>query len=241
MGKNSKITAKDLYKEAWDCRNFEINNLWQRSIFLGAFMLAIATGYGTLILKMVFLDTCTESNDLQNQNTIWISHLMAIGICYLGYIFSILWIMMTKGSKYWFERYEAAIDYFVDCYDYPKKKNRLFSKKAMKWCEKKELHLKIGREFPRHGKLPEKDSNKNLLSPKGGTFSVSKINCMIGIVGIIVWSCLNVIHGIVFFRSVFSINNLPECLCRDIVLSSVQCFIISKLLSYFLRHKCSRS
>ena len=43
---DNKLTVKDLYKEFWECRNFEIDHLWQRSIFLAVFLLAIAAGYG---------------------------------------------------------------------------------------------------------------------------------------------------------------------------------------------------
>ena len=48
----SKLTAKDFYNEMWHCRDFELSHLWQRSVFLGAFMLAIATGYGALALVL---------------------------------------------------------------------------------------------------------------------------------------------------------------------------------------------
>ena len=49
-----ELTERELYQELWQGRDFEINHLWQRSIFLGAFMLAIAAGYGGLALKLLF-------------------------------------------------------------------------------------------------------------------------------------------------------------------------------------------
>ena len=44
-----ELTERELYQELWQGRDFEINHLWQRSIFLGAFMVAIAAGYGGLV------------------------------------------------------------------------------------------------------------------------------------------------------------------------------------------------
>ena len=41
-----ELTPSKKHEEVWACRNFEISNLWQRSVFLGTFMLAIAAGYG---------------------------------------------------------------------------------------------------------------------------------------------------------------------------------------------------
>lgn len=49
-----ELTPKKIYEEVWACRNFEISNLWQRSVFLGTFMLAIAAGYGVLASNMLF-------------------------------------------------------------------------------------------------------------------------------------------------------------------------------------------
>ena len=46
---DNKLTVKDLYKEFWECRNFEIDYLRLRSIFLAVFLLAIAAGYGIFV------------------------------------------------------------------------------------------------------------------------------------------------------------------------------------------------
>lgn len=56
-----KISIEEFYKSLWRCRDFEIQNLWQRSIFLTAFMLLSYTGYGTVLLKIVELDDCILS------------------------------------------------------------------------------------------------------------------------------------------------------------------------------------
>lgn len=89
---DGKVTPKDLYKEVWEGRNFEISNLWQRSVFLAVFTLAIAAAYGEVLAKMIF----PEDNSICVTST---QHLAAWGLCCLGLIFSMLWIMMAKGSK----------------------------------------------------------------------------------------------------------------------------------------------
>lgn len=53
---SKRINAKDIYKEMLDGRKFELEHLWQRSVFLGAFMLAIAAAYGAIIMSMYFSD-----------------------------------------------------------------------------------------------------------------------------------------------------------------------------------------
>lgn len=201
---NGTVNAKDLYQEAWAGRNFEIDHLWQRSVFLAVFMLAIAAGYGALILKIAFPDPQPYCS-IQPSVPQWIPHLLAVGICYLGFVFSMLWVMMAKGSKYWYECYERAVNYFVEKCDLSEndsEKNPLFDIKSLKWCEEKEHQSKGTKSIgiPMHGYLPSPwNENPSLLSTKASHYSVSAVNCVIGIVGMICWIILNVIHGTLFF------------------------------------------
>ena len=39
---NHTPTAKDIYKYLWRGRDFELERLWSRSVFLAAFLIAIA-------------------------------------------------------------------------------------------------------------------------------------------------------------------------------------------------------
>ena len=230
-----KITAKNFYDEAWRCRDFELNHLWQRSVFLAAFMLAIAAAYGTLIMKIVFPEASVENGktcDVVN----WLHHLIAMGVCCLGFVFSMLWVMMAKGSKYWFERYEASIDYFVDRYDLNDKDNLLFDFESLNWCEKQEYSFGKSRCMPRHGKLPEKEYNQSLLSTKAGKYSVSRVNCVIGIIGIMVWVVLNVIHGTIFFNL---INGKSVISSGCLIFSTIQCLCIFSFLFFVMKAFCS--
>ena len=220
-----KLTPKKIYKEVWACRNFEISNLWQRSIFLGAFMLAIATGYGVLASKMLFPDSAddktiyryVETEDeiskiflqpsyliKQHGDASWEAHAAAVGLCHLGIVFSFLWVMMAKGSKMWYERYESAICYFTEqasCLD---------------------------KDMPYYGNLPQLESHKKSpspFSPLAYYYSVSKINVTIGIVCLYVWGMLDVIHFALFLKQgEFAWSFVTRCL-----ISVTQCFCFSSV------------
>lgn len=90
-----------LYKAYAD----EIKNLWQRSIFLGAFMTLAWGGYGALQLK--FMEKCVENSQLPS-----IFHFASLGLCAVIIILSLLWIAMAKGSKFVQEAHEDKIDKF---------------------------------------------------------------------------------------------------------------------------------
>ena len=93
-----KISIKEIHETFWRCRDFELSHLWQRSIFLSAFLILCFTGYGSLLITM-----------LEKASLFAYANLLAFSIGVIGIIFSCLWIMMGKGSKAWYERYENAI------------------------------------------------------------------------------------------------------------------------------------
>ena len=190
----NQLTVKDLYKEFWECRNFEIDHLWQRSVFLAVFLLAIAAGYGTFAndhLKDIL--SCPET---PNKLSPFIFHGICLALCLLGIIFSQLWIMMAKGSKRWYESYEAAISTFY---------NNIH-------CRIEDIHYKLfaqetidlikRKKIPVFGKLEKRDIDDSLLSAKGGNFSVSKVNIFIGQITGFVWIVLAIVHVYFLFPQV---------------------------------------
>lgn len=198
---DEEITPKEYYKEAWHGRDFELEHLWQRSIFLGAFMLAIAAGYGAIVLKMLFPDTscCFPKNvDVTARQ-----HIAAALICYLGIAFSLLWIMMAKGSKYWFEQYEETIFWLKD----------EISPKAER--------VKI---LPKGEPVPPKRRSRNIFSSEAYRFSPTRINVAIGIVCLLAWSGLNMVHAGMAFRDVCFYDS-PLCNLRCALFGIGQCFI----------------
>lgn len=78
----------------------EIRNLWQRSIFLGAFMVLVWSGYGVLQLKAI-------EQSLQN---IYAYNCASLGLCFVLIVLSLLWVAMAKGSKFVQEAHEAHIN-----------------------------------------------------------------------------------------------------------------------------------
>lgn len=92
-----------LLKRQYENRDFEIRNLWQRSIFLATFITLLCTGYGAM-----------WNAALQSGKAISAYHPLAFNaagalLSLLLFIFSILWIAMGQGSKYWYENYERKI------------------------------------------------------------------------------------------------------------------------------------
>ena len=218
-------SLRDVYDELWRGRDFEISHLWQRSVFLAVFMLAIAGGYGTYMMKVMFpegesniekicgtlkneakthgdyrnckkasIDIENEANQMKKAeisfeikklgNIEKYKKLAPIFLTYLGIIFSMMWIMMAKGSKYWFEKYELGI-------------NKILENKQFKDGDKEFNPGIANADIPHHGKLPEpKDDDvcDYILSPLAGRYSGSKINITIGIVALLFWCCLNILH-----------------------------------------------
>jgi hypothetical protein len=207
---SDSYSLRDVYDELWRGRDFEISHLWQRSVFLAVFMLAIAGGYGTYMMKVMFPEgesniekICGTLKDEAKQVNADISiemkktedkkqsgniekykKLTPIFLTYLGIIFSMMWIMMAKGSKYCFERYEFGI-------------NKILENKKFEDGDKEFNSGIADDDIPHHGNLPEpKDDDvcDYILSPLAGRYSVSKINITIGIVALLFWCCLNILH-----------------------------------------------
>ena len=192
--KDDKLTVKDLYKESWKCLNFELDHLWQRSIFLAVFLLAIAAGYGTFVND--HLKEFLPSPKTTKESSPLIFHGISLALCLLGIVFSQLWIMMAKGSKRWYERYEASISRFynnIHCSIEDIHYN-LFTQKTIDLIKQKKI--------PVFGMLEERDINDSLLSVKGGYFSVSKVNIFIGQITGFVWIILAGVHLYFLFPQV---------------------------------------
>lgn len=169
-----RITMRSLYSCLWKCRDLEISMLWTRLTLLGAFMGLTYAGYGALILK-----------GLDGVRNWEVFNLVAIGASAFGFLFSILWTTTAKGSKAWFERYEAMLAYFQKTY----REHGLFES-----VPDEELILSYldfdKRCIRRH--LQPVDSN--LLSQHAGAYSVSKIPIVMGQVSMLAWCIIGLAH-----------------------------------------------
>lgn len=94
LSEKEKMILENLYR----CRDLELNNLWQKSIFLGPILVLCFTGYGFLLDKLFE----RESFSLK-------TNILCIVLCIVSAIFSMLWIYMFKGSKAQYELCERAI------------------------------------------------------------------------------------------------------------------------------------
>lgn len=181
---NDKFTTKDLYKELFHCRDFELQHLWQRSIFLAGFMVALFTLYGNFV----------GDNFIKNESNQITIHYFAFFIGCVGIILSQLFIMMIKGSKRWYEQFEHSIYWFYENIE----KTDLFSEELIKYFN----HDK----FPRFGKLSSTTINTSLFSRNAGNYSVSKINIVLGQLLCLVWIGITGFHLFNIFYSFDFVN-----------------------------------
>lgn len=168
---SDKIGNLEIYKTLWKCRDFEIDHVWQRAVFLSAFLLACYAGYGGLIMGLATAEKVSIPFPVAN--------LIAFGVACIGLILSLVWIMMAKGSKAWYEHYENAIRYFEE-------------KRRMAFSHKKKprgvLYINRNSGF----KIPSTSSW--LWNTKGGAYSVAKINIVIGHISTVIWGLLIMLH-----------------------------------------------
>lgn len=158
----------------------EIKNLWQRSVFLGTFMVLVWTGYGALQLN--FIEKCAG-------NAPFSYHLVSLGLCAVIIVLSLLWVAMAKGSKFVQEAHEDKIDKF----DFMNRDiNNIF-------CNLDDY------EPQKH-----KSSQSLFLSGslKAYRYSPSKINIALGIFSIMVAGILYVIHIMFIFCEYYKQLNL---------------------------------
>lgn len=210
MSNNEKFTTKDLYKELFHCRDFELQHLWQRSVFLAGFMIALFTLYGSFVgdnlnSKLNFDVNKIEQSDknivitysanvnanLSNQTTI---HYFAFFIGCVGIIISQLFIMMIKGSKRWYEQFEQSIYWFYYS------DTDLFSDEL-----NKNLEDYLGdKKYPHFGDLKniKKDKiDQSLFNTNAGYYSVSRINIVLGQLLCLVWIGITGFHLFNIFYS----------------------------------------
>lgn len=171
----------------YSCRDLEISNLWQRSIFLGTFLVLCFTGYGVLVHSMLTLEKDTAEQFMQ-------FHFVCCMLAMLSIIFSVLWIQMAKASKAWYEVYEKYICYFQDVLI-----DGVASIEGKYGNGKYQID---GFGNPNY-KLEIDDS---LLSSKGGGYSPSKINIVIGQVSVLIWGLLLLTHVLLFIFNLIGIS-----------------------------------
>ncbi len=174
MGMIEPISPSMVYKCLWKCRDLELNMLWTRLTLVGTFMALTYAGYGALILK-----------GLDGIKRWEFFNLAAIGASMFGLLFSVLWTATAKGSKAWFERYEAMLSHFQKTY----KDLGLFVQVA------DEDQVLSYLDFNKRSILRQiQPVDSNLFTQHAGAYSVSKIPIVMGQLSIFAWGVLGIVH-----------------------------------------------
>jgi len=148
--------------------------LWKRLTLVGTFMALTYAGYGALIL-----------NGLDGVKNWDAFNLAAVGASVFGLIFSVLWTATAKGSKAWFERYEAMLAHFQDTY----KDLGLFEQIADE--EQVLSYLDFNKRCIVRRTQPV---DSNLFSRHAGAYSVSKIPIVMGQLSVVAWVGIGLLH-----------------------------------------------
>ena len=196
---NSKVSSRDIYMRLCACRDFEIKLQWERAVFLTAFLIACFAGYGSFLLS-VHQYGCGIGNFSP-----FVIHGIFITLTFVGVVLSMLWILMAKGSKAWYEHYEQAIVAFARTYATAGVPEYMV---AHRWYD-----------MPG---IARNAMSNNMFSFKGGAYSVSKVVIAIGICSLMIWGVLFSVHcGIAIFNPIseWHINNV--CLIISIIVLSI--------------------
>ena len=236
MSNNEKFTTKDLYKELFHCRDFELQHLWQRSVFLAGFMIALFTLYGSFVgdnlnsklnfdvnkieqsdKNIVITYSANVNDNLSNQTT---NHYFAFFIGCVGIIISQLFIMMIKGSKRWYEQFESALWWFYN------NNSDLFDEK---------LKNNIN-DYPHFGNLWDKRINNSLFNTDAGHYSVSRINIVLGQLLCLVWIGITGFHLFNIFYEYFTTNkNINTLLLtNNQTIISISIFLVTSFTVFLL-------
>lgn len=178
-----EVILKEIRDTFYKCRDFEISNLWQRAIFLSAFLVLCFTMYGYLVSVLL--------KDTLGIDKIVLINEIASGVALLGIAFSVIWIMMAKGSKAWYEVYERRI------------------------CEiEKEAELKIPEKYRMGAVCQPWGLDSNMFTKKAGRYSVSKLNVMIGEVLFFTWLVIFFVH---YIAGILSYGKMSTDCCPHVV------------------------
>lgn len=174
---NQKCDLERTLNKLYRCRDMEITNLWQRSIFLAVFLTLTLSGYGILISNLF-------SNNVFIELNYKILHGAAFAIGLLGFTLSVIWVLMAKGSKAWYEVYAKAISDFEEEFKHELGIPQIYLMGKVDFLDKD---------------MEKKDDdgsycNKKLSNIDSGAYSVSKLNILIGWGFLITWSVVIILH-----------------------------------------------
>ncbi|OQB91405.1 MAG: hypothetical protein BWX83_00560 [Candidatus Cloacimonetes bacterium ADurb.Bin117] len=150
-----KHVVEKALKNAIRNREFEIKMYWNRAKYFWLFVSALWAAYGTLLYYWKYLEKPPSTNLYQYSTLLVLS-------C-AGFILSIAWYFVNKGSKFWQENWEHQINFLENEIIGPSYKTILSKYEIPK---RKVVNQKLLGSFP---------------------FSVSKINVFIAFSNVVLW------------------------------------------------------
>jgi hypothetical protein len=94
----TKEDVETTYRQAWQAKNFEIDNYWKRTNYFWAFQVASFAGYFTVLSSNAY-----KSNP----------QVLFFVTC-IGFITSLAWTFINQGSKTWQRHWEIHVDMLED-------------------------------------------------------------------------------------------------------------------------------
>jgi hypothetical protein len=110
---NSKV-AEEALKIALDTRKFEIGLYWHRTAYFWALITAAFAGFFAVL---------SSPNLKENQRV------YAFAVACVGFLFSLAWFLVNRGSKFWQENWENHVDLLEDRFAGPLFKTILYRSK----------------------------------------------------------------------------------------------------------------
>ena len=108
----------DVLERAWTIRTFEIDTSWKRTNYFSIMVGALFIGYYTI----------TKNDNANNYFSNDPSFFVTILITLLGFIASLTWFFVNKGSKFWQENWEINIDEIESATKHNKVHSNVFTK-----------------------------------------------------------------------------------------------------------------
>ena len=208
---NQKYDLERTLNKLYRCRDMEITNLWQRSIFLAVFLTLTLSGYGILASNFF-------SNNVFIELNYKILHGAAVAIGLLGFTLSVIWVLMAKGSKAWYEVYAKAISDFEEEFKHELGIPQIYLMGKVDFLDK-DMEKKDDDGFY---------CNKKISNIDSGAYSVSKLNILIGWGFLITWSVVIILHLSAFMALLLE---SWSCFYLSIYQNSYVLYIISASLS----------
>ena len=218
---DSAAIAWKIWEQLYNSRKLEITTLWQRSIFLSAFIVLLLTGSGFFYFHSILATPISHFTLKDSLTSVLLGSMLMIS--------GTLWLAMAKGSKYWTEIYERKIDIIESI---------LPIEAQFKYLQEtyviKEHDIAIdSRAYHKDKPLVKKHQ---FCFFKSDSTSPSTVNCWIGIIVFFIGLFFITIPYMVLCQE----NNVRINLCNDntsqntitaLVISIVSCIFI-----YFFSH-----